>query len=125
MPRLASARRRRPLSLTSLIDVIFLLLLFFMLTSVFDRHGDLPFMAAGGGMPSDTGSAPAFLRVTPDALVLNTTAVDLAGLAAALENVGAPLVLVAPAGNVTAQRLVDVLVAARDAQGISLRLIRG
>ncbi|MFN3764152.1 MAG: biopolymer transporter ExbD [Aliihoeflea sp.] len=36
-----AVRRRRPLSLTSLIDVIFLLLLFFMLSSTFTRFAEV------------------------------------------------------------------------------------
>ncbi len=46
--------RRRPLSLTSLIDVIFLLLLFFMLSSTFSKYGEVEL-----GQPAGTGaSAP-------------------------------------------------------------------
>ena len=44
-----STRRRRKLSMTSLIDVIFLLLLFFMLTSTFTRFAELDLAAASGG----------------------------------------------------------------------------
>jgi biopolymer transport protein ExbD len=112
------------LSLTSLIDVIFLLLLFFMLSSTFTRHGDLPFLAATGGAASD-GPPPAFLRVLPDAIMLNVAVVTLDSLPAALGALDGALVLVAPAEGVTAQRLVDVLVAAQTAQGVSLRLIGG
>ena len=45
------ARRRRRLSMTSLIDVIFLLLLFFMLTSTFTRFSEVELTAAGSGTP--------------------------------------------------------------------------
>lgn len=126
MSRLQSVRRRRPLGLTSLIDVIFLLLLFFMLSSTFTRFGDMPFLAAGGGTgASPAGSPPAFLRVLPDRVILNTTEVTLDDLSAALGRVDAETVLVSPAEGVTAQRLVDVLFAARKAEGINLRLIGG
>lgn len=54
-------RRRRPLSLTSLIDVIFLLLLFFMLSSTFTRFARVEI---SGGPAAASSSAE-----TPDALV--------------------------------------------------------
>lgn len=122
MPRPVLHRRR--LSLTSLIDVIFLLLLFFMLSSTFTRYGDLPFLAATGGATPD-GAPPAFLRVLPDEIMLNVAAVTLDSLPAALAVLDGTLVLVAPGEGVTAQRLVDVMVAAQTVQGVSLRLIGG
>ncbi len=113
------------MSLTSLIDVIFLLLLFFMLSSTFTRFGDLPFLAAtGGGAPAD-GPPPAFLRVLPDRVMLNLAEVALADLPGALAELGGGLVLVAPGEDATAQRLMDVMTAARDAPGVRLRLIGG
>ncbi len=118
------ALRRRRLSLTSLIDVIFLLLLFFMLSSTFTRFGDLPFIAATAGA-AGTGAPPAFLRISADAITLNVAEITLAGLPAAMTALDGGLVLVAPAADVTAQRLVDVLVVAQTVPGISLRLIGG
>ena len=50
----AALRRRRPLSLTSLIDVIFLLLLFFMLSSTFTRFASVEIT---GGPASATASS--------------------------------------------------------------------
>lgn len=124
MPRLDQPKRRRALSMTSLIDVIFLLLLFFMLSSTFTRFGDLPLTTASGGVSASTDT-PAFLRLMPDALMLDTEALDLPGLPAAL-TVRAPLlVVVAPAEGVTAQRLVDVLSVLRDLPGVTLRVIGG
>ncbi|MCX7645794.1 MAG: biopolymer transporter ExbD [Rhodobacteraceae bacterium] len=126
MPRRARPARRRTLALTSLIDVIFLLLLFFMLSSTFTRFGDLPFLAeTGGPAPMPQQEPPAFLRVLPDRLVLNVGEVVLEDLRPALERAGSSVVLVAPAEGVTAQRLVDVLAAARGAAGVELRLIGG
>ncbi|HSF64459.1 MAG TPA: biopolymer transporter ExbD [Paracoccaceae bacterium] len=45
---MAARFRRRALSLTSLVDVIFLLLIFFMLATTFTRTTDLPL---AGGWP--------------------------------------------------------------------------
>jgi biopolymer transport protein ExbD len=123
---LAPSRRRRALSLTSLIDVIFLLLLFFMLASTFARPGDLPFLAAGAGAAAAPGDTPpAFLRVLPDRIVLNTAEIAPEGLAAALAALPGTTVLVAPGAGVTAQRLVDVLALAQGVAGVNLRLIGG
>lgn len=100
--------------MTSLIDVIFLLLLFFMLSSTFARHGELPLTAAAPGGPSG-GPPPLFLRLAPDGLTLNGTPVELAGLPSAVAERtrdGAP-VIVALAGPVASQALVDTLAALR------------
>jgi len=118
------ALRKRRLSLTSLIDVIFLLLLFFMLSSTFTRFGDLPFIAATGGA-TQAGTPPAFLRISADAITLNVAEVSLATLPDAIAALDGALVLVAPSEAVTAQRLVDVLVVAQTVPGVRLRLIGG
>ena len=50
--------------MTSLIDVIFLLLLFFMLTSTFTRFSEVELTAAGSGTPPQAPTeAPLFLRL--------------------------------------------------------------
>ncbi|WP_319773127.1 biopolymer transporter ExbD [Breoghania sp.] len=64
--RIERARiRRRPIGLTSLIDVIFLLLLFFMLASTFSNYQALPL--AGGGQATaalrEEAARPALLRI--------------------------------------------------------------
>jgi biopolymer transport protein ExbD len=125
MPRLTAPIRRRRLSMTSLIDVIFLLLLFFMLSSTFIRFGDLPFLAATAGAVATDGPPPAFMRVLPDRVMLNMAEVSLPDLSEAVSGLEARLVLVAPGEGVTAQRLVDVLVASQGTHGISLRLVGG
>jgi len=104
--------RRRRLSLTPLIDVIFLLLLFFMLSSTFTPFAELELGASGTGA-ADPDTPPLFLRVSGDSLSLNGRPVALealAGEAAARGDEGAAL-LVSLAGGVSAQRLTDVLVA--------------
>lgn len=98
-------RTRRALALTPLIDVIFLLLLFFMLTTSFVREVDLPLAPAEAGLAG--GERPAFLDLGPDSLTLNGAAVDPVNLAARLADEAALLIRLQP--GVTAQRLVDVL----------------
>lgn len=106
--------RRRALSLTSLIDVIFLLLLFFMLSTTFTRTAELPLVAGGSG----TGTAqnvPVFVRLAPDDLSVNGQGVSLADVVAQI-NTYSPeqtQVIVSLAPLVNAQRLADLLVQLR------------
>ncbi|RPE71343.1 biopolymer transport protein ExbD [Pacificibacter maritimus] len=67
--------RRRP-SLTPMIDVVFLLLVFFMLASRFGTDMVIPLPLAGGG-GTYTG-APRLIDVTPNELRLNKTPMSLA-----------------------------------------------
>lgn len=116
--------RRRRLSLTSLIDVIFLLLLFFMLSSTFSRFSDVELAAAGGGPPGDAPT-PIFVQLRADALRVNARDVPLDRLGAAL----APLIegearaLVSTGADVTAQRLTDLLVRLRKVERLSVRVL--
>lgn len=57
---------RTPLSLTPLIDVVFLLLLFFMLASVFHREGEIEISARGNSASEQPTTQPLFVRVHPD-----------------------------------------------------------
>lgn len=62
---LLPARKAKPISLTALIDVVFILLMFFMLTSSFSRWQALPLALAGeGGV--DNGTTPQFLLLHSD-----------------------------------------------------------
>lgn len=111
-----STSRRRRLSMTSLIDVIFLLLLFFMLSSTFTRFAEVEFAASGPGRA--TGDAPpVFVTLAETTLRLNGREADMEKLQQALVQYrqgSAPLnVLVAARQDVTAQRLTDLLVALR------------
>lgn len=105
MPSAPFVRRR--LSLTPLVDVIFLLLLFFMLTSTFARFGEIELRAASGGA---AGGAPppqrAFVQLGRDRLALNGTPVTLGDLA---DRAPAGQILVSLDADTSAQRLVDLL----------------
>lgn len=110
--------QRRPVTLTSLIDIIFLLLLFFMLSSTFTRFAELPLMNASAG-PSEGGPPPIFLQLSEEALRLNGQSLTLADLPAALEPfeaeaAGATVaLLVTLDAEVTSQALVDLLASLR------------
>ena len=99
--------RRRTVSLTALIDVVFLLLLFFMLTSTFSTFGEIELnRPAGGQAQTDQPQQRAFVQLGADRLVVNGAPVELGALLGALES---GLVLISLDTDVTSQRLVDVL----------------
>lgn len=115
--------RRRP-SLTPMIDVVFLLLVFFMLAARFGVDAALP-LAAAGGAPAYAGP-PRLVAVAPDGLALNGAPVDAARLAAAL----APLapraddvVVLRPVEGATTERLVAVIEALRAAGFTTLAVV--
>lgn len=62
---LLSRRRAKPISLTALIDVVFILLMFFMLTSSFSRWNSIPLDLAGAG-GSDHGNEAQYLLLHSD-----------------------------------------------------------
>lgn len=103
--------QRRPIALTPLIDVIFLLLLFFMLSSTFTRFSEIPLVNAGGGLGE--GAAPLFLQLGPDTTVLNGEPVALAALPDAIDlrrdTADQVTLLITLNGEVSSQRLIDLL----------------
>lgn len=107
--------RRRPITLTPLIDIIFLLLLFFMLSSSFTRFGELPLVNAAGGVPP-SGQAPLFVQLGADGLRLNGTDLSLAALPQALARIAdgaggeTRTLLLSLDDEVTSQALVELLV---------------
>ena len=115
--------------MTSLIDVIFLLLLFFMLSSTFSRFAEVELAAATGGRtsaPSDT--KPTFLRLGEDEVSLNGQSYTLADLPEAFadlrqEDTDALPVLISLQDEVTSQRLTDLLVALRPVQGLRVTVL--
>ncbi|MBL4916915.1 biopolymer transporter ExbD [Szabonella alba] len=117
--------RRRRLSVTSLIDVIFLLLLFFMLTTTFTRTGDLPLSAAGTGAAVST-EAPVFLRLDPEALSVNAEAAELEGVVQRIRDLSPETgarVLVSLGPGVHAQRLADLLMRLRGLPGAQVQVL--
>lgn len=66
----APVSRRRGVSLTPMIDVVFLLLVFFMLAARFGGDMALAVSAAGGGDTVWQGP-PRLIEVLPEALLLN------------------------------------------------------
>ena len=101
--------RRRP-SLTPMIDVVFLLLVFFMLAARFGQEG--AFDLAIGGAATEWQGPPRLVRIAGDSVQLNGQAVTPEALIQALtrltETVSDPIVIRADEG-VALQRLLDVM----------------
>lgn len=120
----ATPFRRRALSLTSLIDVIFLLLLFFMLSTTFTRTAELPLVAGGGGIGA-AQTAPVFLRLTADDLSVNGQSVGLEDVAQRIADLAEEQaqVIVSLAPQVNAQRLADLLAQLRSLTGLRVQVL--
>lgn len=117
-------RRRRTLSITSLIDVIFLLLLFFMLASSFTRFGELEVDNVSAASPGAAGARrdTPTLVVERRRLLLEGGETTRAALVQRLgDRPGALEVRVSP--GVTSQRLVDVLVLLEPISGLDVHLV--
>ncbi len=100
--------RRRP-SLTPLIDVVFLLLVFFMLAAQVGREASLPLSAGGGGQ--GWSGPPRLVDIRPEGLALNGRAMTLDALPAALGGLtrsASDAIVLRPRDGATAQRLIDV-----------------
>ncbi len=101
-------QRRRP-SLTPMIDVVFLLLVFFMLAARFGTPLALPLQLAGGtGAPWQ--GPPRLITLLPDETLLNGVAVtDLAKALAPLMQSPADTIILRSREGADVQRLVDTL----------------
>lgn len=111
--------------MTSLIDVIFLLLLFFMLSSTFSKFAEIE-LAGQSVQDAGTADQTLFLQVTPDDLRLNTAPLNINGLSARLTEVlgqGETKLLLSLSNEVTSQRLTDVLVILRAQPGLALNIL--
>jgi len=107
--------------MTSLIDVIFLLLLFFMLTSTFSNFGEIELSEATAG--KSTSSAPvdrSFVQLGAERVVLNGSPTTLDDLVTQIET---GQVLVSLDAETTSQRLVDLLVRLRGRDGLSVTVL--
>ncbi|MTI45530.1 biopolymer transport protein ExbD [Roseibium hamelinense] len=119
-------KRRRAISLTPLVDVIFLLLLFFMLSSTFTNFGEIDIGAPAGS--GGTGVSPkAILVVEGEALKLNGAPERTEKLAAGVQalrerQIDSLLVLVR--GETTTQQLVTVLGILRTVPDLQVTIAR-
>jgi len=72
----APIRRGRRLSLTSLIDVIFLLLLFFMLSSTFTRFAEVEIKTAQSGVSRSVNKPDVFVTLSKQAWRINGVEIE-------------------------------------------------
>jgi len=119
--------RSRKLSLTSLIDVIFLLLLFFMLTSTFTKFGEVE-IAPPGSAGQSSGKGPDIVfSLTGEDLRINGRNASWETAQQTLEELttkGAKAVLLLPKDNASAQDLVNAMELVRRVEGLSLTVAK-
>ena len=109
------------MSMTPLIDVIFLLLLFFMLSSTFSRFAEIELSNATAGVAATSEPVErVFVQLGAERLTLNGRPVTLEELAAMVE---AGQVLVSLDEDTSAQRLVDLLVRLRGRDGLTVTVL--
>lgn len=110
--------RRRRMSLTPMIDVVFLLLIFFMLAARFGLDGALTLATGGAASGAVWEGPPRLIEFAPDVLYLNgqpvTAEALLAALPALMPGADAPVVL-RPLEGANLQHLVDLAEALRAA----------
>jgi len=82
-------RRGRRLSLTSLIDVIFLLLLFFMLSSTFTKFGEVEINAGQSGSSSSNEKPGILITIERDTWRVNGQSLDPASALSTLNRLTA------------------------------------
>ncbi len=128
--RLAAERgRRRPLiSLTPLIDVVFILLIFFMLASSFMDWRAIDLAAPGRAAAGSSMDGALLVEVRPQGLRLSGQRLSLDALASRVQSRLAQKpdqkVLVKPSAGVPLQRAIDVLDRLAGAGVSDLSLIR-
>lgn len=114
--------------MTSLIDVIFLLLLFFMLSSTFSKFADVELSASGGRSSPAQTTVPAFLKLTADRVLLNGVEFGMDALAGEIERLQASsrinAVLMSVDETANAQQLVDMLLILRKLPDINVQIVR-
>lgn len=122
---LAPSRPRRRPSLTPMIDVVFLLLVFFMLASRFGTDFAMPLQLGGQGAASYNGP-PRIVDVLPDGQRLNGVAQDTDELLVNLDKLTeAPTdtIVLRARDEATLQRIVDVMQALKSAGFTALVLV--
>ncbi len=121
-------KKRSALSLTPLIDVVFLLLIFFMLASTFLRFSAMPISGARGGGSAAGLNEIVLIQVQgADALSINGASVNVEGMSARINELiakGMTKAVVRPAKDSNVQDLVRVLELARGTKLASVVVVR-
>jgi biopolymer transport protein ExbD len=116
------ARRRRKPSLTPMIDVVFLLLVFFMLASRFGIEAVLPLPLATGG--AEYSGPPRLIDISPQGTALNgVPTLDLVAALAPLMDSPQDMLILRGQNGATLQDVVTVSQTLRDAGFTSVVLV--
>lgn len=118
---------RAKLPMTSLIDVIFLLLLFFMLTSTFSRFGEIPVTVGGTGASVVAGDVPPILvRISQNGPSINGVDTPASDLRQAVLDISddVPRLLVTATSEASAQALAETLHALRSVSGAQIVVLK-
>lgn len=102
--------RRRRMSLTPMIDVVFLLLVFFMLAARFGSEGTLPLTAEAGGVAYE--GPPRLLDVYPSGLRLNGVVIgedEVIDVLSRLMDAPDDIIVIRSRDAADVQRLIDVM----------------
>lgn len=123
------SRRRALIGLTPLIDVVFILLLFFMLASNFSQWRSIDVMTPATGNTARDDEKPLLIRIEHNGSIsLDGTPLALESLntaaAADLKNNPQRLIIVQPEPQVALQTIVDVLERLHAAAGRHIALQR-
>ena len=122
---LKRVRQRRRASITSLIDVIFLLLLFFMLASTFSKFSEIDIAVANASGSGQSTTEIATVRIQSDRIYCNETETfdtDLVSRLNELSASGTNGVRVSLSGDVSTQRLVDVLSLVKQVPSLTIQI---
>ena len=127
--RLSETRSTKPsINLTPLIDVVFLLLIFFMLVSTFLKFNTMPITAVESGPSSSDNRQVVLIQIVGAGRVkINGVMVQLDGLLAHIDSLvakGITKAIVRPMPDVTVQDLVSVLERTRSSTLKSVVIIR-
>ncbi|MEL6504905.1 MAG: biopolymer transporter ExbD [Pseudomonadota bacterium] len=123
-----TASPRRRLSLTSLIDVIFLLLLFFMLSSTFSKYNEFELSPGSAGGAQSASQRPSILlSINGGNWRLNGETAGAADLAKKIRAAITPErnhAVIITRGGTTSQQLVTVLEIVRSIEGLRVTIAR-
>ena len=121
-----SYKVKKRLALTSLIDIIFLLLLFLMLTSTFSKFSEIELSIAATASEKSVSEKILFLRVSALAVNLNSDEVQINSLSKSIRSLSGnkkASLVISLDQDVTSQRLVDILEIVNSVKGLSVNLI--
>lgn len=124
---LRRVRARRRASITSLIDVIFLLLLFFMLASTFSKFSEIELTSVPGAAHTKSDSTDVFrLRIEVSGISLNDEVLPIEEIARRLSvqsHIKKTRLAVSASDRVTTQQLTEVLLHLGSLPGLTIEVM--